>query len=850
MRSGPSFGSGETQLIDLLWLYREALHKKFYYFLIIINLSLGLVGYFTIESFRHSIESYGQSQKKNILGADLSVSARRPLTEEEEKFVSELRQKSIAETEVYSFFAMTVFKDRSKLSLAKVFGDGFPLYGEMTVGENDLPFSQAKDKPYVWLEPELITFFSLKNNDEVKIGNLTFTVAGAILKDGTSSFRFGGVAQRIYFHEKWLEGTGLIQFGSTFTKTRLFQFADEQQAKEAAKVLSASIQDLAVQIETADEVAQESLRPLQYLIDFLGLVGIVALFLSVLSSSYLLRVFINEQLSSIALLNCLGIGQGFTLRIFLIRSALISLFCVGLAGLVASIVTVTLGAKLKNAGILDMDIQFYWPILALGLLMTMIVSQFFWLPYFFSVMNIPGYALLRDSAISAKASFKYFVWYIPGFVSLWLLSVWTAHSWYRGSLFVAVLLAASVLILLLGRFFIFLLKYIRTQSDWRLRVGLSSLLDQPGSRVTLFLCLSLTTVLMSLLPQLEHSIKNEFIMDETTQRPALFLFDIQEEQLPQLRQLVEKYQGELVSLSPLIRARLLKVNENNFEKRIQASEVLTREEEQEARMRNRGLNLSYRSSLAQSESIIDGRPLEDHPDHVEFSIEQRYADRMGMKMGDQLTLDVQGVEVQGQVVNLRKVRWTSFEPNFFITVNESALKEAPKVWLTGVTSLNNEQKIAFQSELAQTISNISVIDVERVATDLFKWVDKISWAFSGMSYLTLIVGFFVLLSTLMIQIGQRRQEIELYSTLGASPNDLFQILNVEYVLIVVLSLLSGTLLSIGVSEILSLYIFDKHVLIDFSSLIKNVSLIGISALLILFLILFLFTNQANKKPEK
>ena len=218
-----------------------------------------------------------------------------------------------------------------------------------------------------------------------------------------------------------------------------------------------------------------------------------------------------------------------------------------------------------------------------------------------------------------------------------------------------------------------------------------------------------------------------------------------------------------------------------------------------------------------------------------------------MKMGDQLTLDVQGVEIQGQVVNLRKVRWTSFEPNFFILVNESTLKEAPKVWLTGVTALNETEKLAFQNELSQKISNVSVIDVERVAMDLFKWVDKISWTFSGMSYLTLLVGFFVLLSTLMIQIGQRRQEMQLYKILGASGSDLFQILNVEYVLIVVLALLSGALLSVAVSEVLSLYIFDKHVLIHFSTLLKNISIIGLSALLILLFILFIFTRSSSNK---
>ena len=834
-------------MIDFLWLYREALHKKFYYLLIVLNLSLGLVGYFSIESFRNSIESYGKSQKKNILGADLSISARRPLNPEEKQLVDETTGKALQTAEVYSLFAMTNFKGKSKLSLAKVISDHFPLYGELKLSEDSRPMADAASKPYLWLEPELIAFFSLKPGDKVKVGNADFEVAGTVLKDSTAAFRFGGVAQRVYFHQKWLELTGLVQFGSTFTRTWLFKLKSDEEAQGTAKALSNSIQDLSIQIETSDEVAQESLRPLQYLIDFLGLVGIVALFLSVLSSSYLLRIFINEQLSSMALLNCMGIGSKFILRIFLLRSVIIGVLCVLLAGLGASFITPALGQELKRIGIIDWDITFYWPTVLLGLAVTLVISQFFWLPYFLKVMNIPGYALLREGLGQSKSNWKEFLHYLPGVISLWLLSVWTAHSWNRGSLFVVVLLVASLLILLIGRFLIYLLSYIKT-SKWWMKISLSSLLDQPASRMTLFLCLSLTTVLMSLLPQLEYSIKNEFVMDANYQRPALFLFDIQDEQLDPLKQLIKEHKGELVSLSPLIRARLLQINGVNFEKRIQSNEVLTREEEQEARMRNRGLNLSYRSSLAKSEQIIDGRPLEDHPDKIEFSLEQKYAQRMQIRMKDELTLDVQGVEIKGQVVNLRKVRWTSFEPNFFILVNESALKEAPKVWLTGVTQFNDEQKMQFQGELSQKISNISVIDVERVAMDLFGWVEKISWTFSGMSLLALMVGFFVLLSTLMIQIGQRQHEMHLYNILGSSNKDLFKILSFEYSIIVFLALMSGALLSTMVSEVLSLYIFDKHVQLNFSSLVRNTLAIGVSALVILMLMLFVFINYfTNKK---
>lgn len=124
------------------------------------------------------------------------------------------------------------------------------------------------------------------------------------------------------------------------------------------------------------------------------------------------------------------------------------------------------------------------------------------------------------------------------------------------------------------------------------------------------------------------------------------------------------------------------MNDENFEKGEADLKNKTREEVREVNFRNRGFNLSYRSHLDRSEKLTSGLPFSsprwDGESIPELSLEYRFADRLGLKIGDALTFDIQGVELDAKVVNLRKVRWTTFTPNFFILLQPVVLDYCSK----------------------------------------------------------------------------------------------------------------------------------------------------------------------------
>ena len=146
---------------------------------------------------------------------------------------------------------------------------------------------------------------------------------------------------------------------------------------------------------------------------------------------------------------------------------------------------------------------------------------------------------------------------------------------------------------------------------------------------------------------------------------------------------------------------------------------MTREEEQSGRMRNRSYNLSWRSELFPSEKLLKGTLSQNpwNPDQgnsmPEMSLETRFAKRLNVDLGDTMTFDVQGVEVEGRITSLRQIRWTSFQPNFFIQFQPGVLEDAPKTWLAGIIADTGQKATIQKFGKALKSEGLLVLEIPR-----------------------------------------------------------------------------------------------------------------------------------------
>lgn len=372
---------------------------------------------------------------------------------------------------------------------------------------------------------------------------------------------------------------------------------------------------------------------------------------------------------------------------------------------------------------------------------------------------------------------------------------------------------------------------------WNIKYSFLALSRKKGASMAVFVAIGLGALLINLLPQLKYSLEREF--EVGTKTPSLFLFDIQDDQLEPIKEFVKTQGTELNSVSAMIRSRILKINDEDYERKVETQTFKTREEEQEARSRNRGVNLSYRSHLSDSEQLEDGEFFTEKYDPASnkpfgLSLERRYADRMGIKIGDKVIFDIQGVEMTGEVQSIRSVKWISFQPNFFILVQEGVLEDAPKTFIAAIPAIAMEKKNQIRNELALKFNNVSTIDVTRLVDSTLKISDQMSWSLELMSLLALLSGYIVLFSIIRSHLETRYYEINMLKIFGGSFWKLAAYILNEYVTLSLMASVLGVFFSVLVSYGISYYLFEGIFTLKVSTLVISVSLITLISALVCF----------------
>lgn len=776
-----------------------------------------MIGFLCLDTFKTSLDRSFQENAKSFLSADVSISARKMFSPEEREDFQNLVGSGIPQSRVWELFSMVASADSSRLVQLKAVDNNYPFYGSLKLGSGQVVTQGGaqtlNDKKIVWISPELLGQLNLKIGQKMKIGDEPYQIADTVEEDSSQGFRMSTIAAKVYIGIEQLKQSKLVALGTTMGETDLFKLPPQTDSAQLVQNLRSEISDPAIQIENYTSAAEDSGRALKYLSDYLGLVSLVALFLAGLGSAYLFRSFIYSRFYDIAILNSLGLSKKKAQKIYLLHLALLgfgaSLLSLLGAALSLPILTGALKALTPVAVPVSMSLKTAFLSLVMGIAGSLLIGN----PFLKPTERLQTSNLLTEGAeITATGKWLDFLLFLPSLFLYWILSVWQAQSLKIGSQFVAIFLGSLLALWILGWICLKLIRYIQVQQPWTLRQALLSLSRRQLSSLAVLVSLGLGTVLMNLLPQLKVGLKEDLAAPQNLKLPSLFLFDIQDEQLEPLKQFLAEKNLTLAQVSPMIRARIVKINEQEFEREDEEGQFKTREEENKARLRNRTVNLTYRDHLSSSESLKEGRDFSGkfNPENkkpAELSVEYRFADQMSLKLKDHITFEIQGVEIEGEIVNLRSVRWNSFQPNFFIQMQSGVLDEAPKTIL-GSISAPPAQVPEIQNSLVKRFSNVSMIDVARVIEKVMEVSNKMAWSLELMAGLSLLAGFVVLFSIANYEVRRRSWDLNLLKIFGASHQSLFQYLVFEFGLLGFLASFFGALISLAVSWILSWLLFE------------------------------------------
>ena len=793
--------------------FKEIFFNKRFTLLFLLNVSLGFFGLFLLENFKVGIDQMVSERSSRLLGADLSMISRFPIASEKiktsESFLGDnLKDKAI----MRSLFSMARIGDKAKLVYLVSLDGKFPFYGNLQLDAKDYypkSLKQPSEKE-VWVYSDVLELLSVKKGDSLKIGDTDFIISRVVTDDPQQGLQMGNLAPKVYISNKGLKRANLIRPGSTVRYHEMYKLKRKLSELELED-LQKKLDDNALRLLTPEKSAQRVSRVVNYLNDFLGLVSLVALFLACVGVFYLYRSHLDSKRRQMAIFKILGMPKGQVFRMYCLH-----LFILGSVGLLASILVAWisfpilnkflvnfLSFELKNSFSFSKFFSFY----ATGLLGIFCLG----LPLIHSFLKDSPAIAFQDLEDISQARVASALRYLPFFIYFICLSFYSANSFKVGGLFLALFLGSALLIFPISFQFLKTLKAFTKKVNLVGRLAVLNLIRFRWASVVIFLTLSMTSILMGLIPQIQHNITQELDLNGPVAKPSFFLFDIQDEQIQELRQFLKDDQIEYLGLSPMVRGRFIKINDRLME--ASTEKKMTREEQAEQRFRNRGINLSFREELTHSEEIVEGKELVGKWDSEKeeippVSIEQNYARRLGIKIGDTLEFDILGVPVLAKVQNLRKIKWTSFIPNFFIQFQGGVLDDAPKTWLLSLPALG-EGKQNFIRRLSDKFPNISSVDVSRAIEKVANLISQMALAMKFMASLSLIVGMMVLFAITSNQIQSRSREFGLFRMMGMEKNNIKKIIYTEVALLSLSSSVVGIMFSLLISWLLSDLVFTS-----------------------------------------
>jgi putative ABC transport system permease protein len=241
-------------------------------------------------------------------------------------------------------------------------------------------------------------------------------------------------------------------------------------------------------------------------------------------------------------------------------------------------------------------------------------------------------------------------------------------------------------------------------------------------------------------------------------------------------------------LVPLVRARLSAVNGVPVDRLRFKSERANGFVEREA-------NLTWAATLRDDNRLVAGRWWRDGDGGgPRVSVEEEFAELLGLEIGDEVTYDVAGEQVSAQVASLRDVRWDSFQPNFFMVFSPGVLDDVTGTLITSV-HVEPSQRPALV-DLVRTYPEITIVDIDALLTQVRGVMDRAALAVQYVFAFTLLAGLVVLLAAAQATRDERRFESAILRTLGASRNLVLKGVAAEFL---VLGLLAGVLAAAGAS---------------------------------------------------
>jgi putative ABC transport system permease protein len=754
-------------------------------------LSVGVAAVVAVAGLSSSLDDGIRVEARQLLAADLAIVGNRPLPA---GFDPTAGTAGVEETRIEE--APTVVAappgaaggpGLSQLVELKAVTGAYPFYGTLVL-RPARPLAELLAPDTAVVASDLLARLHLRLGDDLRIGGVDFRIAGVVISEPDHVGVSFAIGPRVFISGAGLARTPLMGRGSRISHRLLLKFppgTPGTRIQAVAERLKQTIPDPAFyRVETYRD-AQPALRDnLARVERFLGLVALLSLFVGGIGVAESVRAWLAGRLDAIAVLKCLGMRPREIFLLYLGQTALL-----GLAG---SLVGIAAGVAVQQLlpglfpDLIPAGMVHPWQPLALlrGLGLGAGVAILFSLAPLSAVLRVPPVRVLRREAEPLPrhplASLVTGVVLVAGILGLASVQ---SRSWLLGFQFTggvllvtAVLAAAALLIVRAVR---------RMPRDFArpwLRQGLAALARPGAATFGAIVALGLGVLVVLAMSLVQRRLAGEFARQLPTDAPSAFLIDIQPDQWPGVRGLLDRAGATRIESVPVVPSRLTAIDGVSVDDLTGARAPHRPKDRNRRWLLTREQRLTYMRTLPPDNVVVAGALWSDPAHRPEVSVEESFAEDLHLHLGTMLRFDVEGVPIDLVVTSIRKVNWRSFGINFSLVVEPGVLDQAPQQRFAAVRlPPGGEQRM--QDLLAAAYPNVTVLRIRELLEKVGKVLNRISLGVRFLGGFTVLAGIAILAGAISAGSARRSHEVALLKTLGMTRRGVVSHFAVEYALI-------------------------------------------------------------------
>jgi len=728
-------------------------------------LALGVAAIAAVGTVRASIQSALSDNGASLLGGDAVMNMTyRFASDAERDWMTEI---AISISESVDFRSMIVVnRDTVERSLTQVqaVDDLYPLVGKVTL-DPPMPLADAfagnGTYPGGVMERVLADRLGLQSGDTFNLGDQVFTLSAILVSYPDNAGGGFGLGPRSLVLLDDLANSGLLATGTLMETNYRLKLPAGSDLQTLETESDTRFRDDGVRWRDSRAGAPRIARFVDRIANFLVLVGLSGLAVGGVGVSAAVRSYLAGKTAVIATLKTLGATRSTIFLTYFLQIGVLTLAGIAI-GLVLGAAIPLLAAPfiephlpiptnfaLQTGPLLEAAIY--------GLLSALI----FTLWPLSRTEDIKAATLFRDAmgAGHVLPALRYLVAtavLVAALIGVAIMFTGTAFLtlWTAGGVILALglLVAAAAFARFAAR------KFRRlARGKPALRFALGAIGARNGESTSVVLSLGLGLAVLAAVGQIDGNLRRAIDNDLPEIAPSYFFVDIQPDQIDGFRdRLNSDPQVTDYEAAPMLRGIVTRINGRPA--REVANHWVTRGD--------RGV--TYSATPPTGTIITEGDWwAEDYtgPPLISFAAEE--AAEMGLKLGDELSVNILGRDITGTIASFREVSFEDAGIGFILSMNPAALQGAPHSWISTVYS-EPEAEAAILRDLATAYPNITAIRVRDAIDQVVELVGGIAAATRYGAMATLITGFLVLIGAAAAGERARTYESAVLKTLGAS----------------------------------------------------------------------------------